>query len=382
MDDADPSACRDPDPDAARRPPRDPEGLEAARRLVLAHGWNATAYQIVNPGIERWFPPDGDAVVGWVRAGGYRVAAGDPVCAPERLGAVAWAFERDARAAGCRVCWFGADERLAEALAERGPADRLLLGAQPVWHPGAWRRRFEAKASLRAQRSRATNKGVAVERWPSDRATGHPELRRCLAEWLSTRGLPPLHFLVEPATLERLADRRVFVARQAGGGAVAAEGERVVGFLVASPVPARRGWLVEQVVRGHGAPNGTAELLIDRAVADLEAEGARWVTLGLAPLSTRPGLERSDPPRSVRSVLAAVEILGRRFYDFEGLEAFKDKFRPERWEPVWALEGSGGAGFAEIGLPALWAVTTAFAGESPWRFAGRVLARALDSRGR
>ena len=43
--------------------------LEHARRLVLAHGWNATAYQIINPGIDHWFSSRGDAVIG--------VAAGD-----------------------------------------------------------------------------------------------------------------------------------------------------------------------------------------------------------------------------------------------------------------------------------------------------------------
>ena len=52
-----------------------------------------------------------------------------------------------------------------------------------------------------------------------------------LEQWIE-RGLPPLHFLVEPRTLERLADRKVFVAELKG---------EVVGFLVASPVPVRNG---------------------------------------------------------------------------------------------------------------------------------------------
>jgi lysylphosphatidylglycerol synthetase-like protein (DUF2156 family) len=28
---------------------------------------------------------------------------------------------------------------------------------------------------------------------------------------------------------------------------------------------------------------------------------------------------------------------GRRFYNFEGLDAFMAKFLPERWEPVYAI---------------------------------------------
>ena len=67
--------------------------LERARALVLTHGWNATAYQILNPGIAHWFPAAGDAVVGFVRRSGVRVVAGAPVCAPERLLEVASEFE-------------------------------------------------------------------------------------------------------------------------------------------------------------------------------------------------------------------------------------------------------------------------------------------------
>ena len=94
-------------------------GHNAVRALVLRHGWNATAYQLLNPGIAHWLSLDGEAVVGYQpcrrRLGGrvrMWVAAGEPVCAPERVEAAADAFEAAARAAGCGVCWFGADARL------------------------------------------------------------------------------------------------------------------------------------------------------------------------------------------------------------------------------------------------------------------------------
>ncbi|HMI57811.1 MAG TPA: phosphatidylglycerol lysyltransferase domain-containing protein, partial [Gemmatimonadaceae bacterium] len=79
-----------------------------ARALVLEHGWNATAYQILNPGIAHWFSRAGDAVIGYVTRSGVRVVAGAPVCAEERLHDVVAEFAADARAAGDRVCYFGA----------------------------------------------------------------------------------------------------------------------------------------------------------------------------------------------------------------------------------------------------------------------------------
>ena len=83
-----------------------------ARELVLAHGWNATAYQIVNPGMAHWFAPAGDAVVGYTDWSGVRVVAGAPVCAVDRLAAVAEEFEQASHRSGMAVCYFGAEARL------------------------------------------------------------------------------------------------------------------------------------------------------------------------------------------------------------------------------------------------------------------------------
>src|SRR5829696_1776993 len=104
-----------------------------ARSLVLRHGWNATAYQIVNPGIEHWFSPGGDAVIGFVRRHGVRVVAGAPVCAEERLAEVVGEWERDAAASRDRVCYFGAAGRINELLEGSPGYSTVVLGAQPVW---------------------------------------------------------------------------------------------------------------------------------------------------------------------------------------------------------------------------------------------------------
>jgi phosphatidylglycerol lysyltransferase len=334
---------------------------------VLTHGRNATCYQILNPGFRRWFASEGDAVVGYVSAAGVRVVGGDPVCPPERLAAVVAAFEDEAAGP---VCYFGAEEHLAEVLRSRGPSDRLVLGAQPLWGPESLLRAFASKASLRAQVRRANNKGVIARRWLSEETTGHRGLARCLADWLATRGLPPMHFLVEPETLDRLVDRRVFVAERHGVP---------VAFLVASPIPARSGWLIEQIVRGsegdRRAPNGTSELLLEAAAADLVACGAELVTLGLAPLSGRGGGATSpeiDPPWLIRLLLAGVRRFGRRFYDFDGLESFKAKFQPDAWEPIYAI-----AGERRFALRSLYAIAGAFGGVSPPVFLARAALRKI-----
>ncbi len=319
-------------------------------------------YQILNPGIRHWFSAGGDAVVGYVRANRVRVVAGAPVCAAERLAAVAAEFAADTHRAGERLCYFGAEERLHDLLAERGPASALLLGAQPVWDPRRWRAILAGKGSLRAQLARARNKGVTVRASRQETAAERDALRRCLADWLGRRGLPPMHFLVECDILPLLLDRRLFVAERAG---------EVIGFLVASPIPRRDGWLIEQIIRGRRAPNGTNELLLDTAINALAEEGARYVTLGLSPLS-RAVPQQPVPPWSVRLLLAWVRVHGRRFYNFAGLEAFKRKFNPEHWEPVYAITDR-----RRISLGTLYAIAGAFGGTSPVLFIGRSLLRSV-----
>lgn len=336
--------------------------IARARKLVLAHGWNSTAFQIVNPGIRQWFPPEGDAVVGYVTANKMRIVVGAPVCTLERLPKVAGDFEREAREAGERVCYFAAEERLDSIYADSADHTRFLLGAQPVWRLRVWEHLVRSHRSLRAQLNRARNKGVTVSEWPIERATCDPELNACLHTWLGSKGLPPLHFMVESDTLARLEGRRVFVADRGGG---------VQGFVVLSPVPTRNGWLFEQFPHRPGAPNGTVELMIDTAMRTLAADGHEYATLGLSPLSTRADVGPFRDPIWLKLLLSWLRRHGRRFYNFDGLDAFKAKLRPDRWEPVFAVSTE-----PQVSFRTLYAITSAFGGNSPLRLLGGGLTRA------
>jgi phosphatidylglycerol lysyltransferase len=342
---------------------RTDEEHDRARQLILRHGWNATAYQILNPGIELWFSRAAEGVIGFVKHGRTRVVGGAPVCDHDLLAAIAGEFADDARESGERVCYFGAGDRLDSTLGAKSGWSRVLLGAQPVWDPKRWSVAVNRRGSLRAQFNRARNKGLVVTEWPSGVAQNHPELRRCLGEWLETRHLPPLHFMVEPETLSELRDRRVFVAERGG--------HQVVGFTVLSPVPARDGWLVEQIVRGRRAPNGTAELLLDSAMRTVATDGSSYVTLGLSPLSQHAPVVLRHPPW-LRFVLRWVRLHGARFYNFAGLDSFKAKFNPEVWEPIYAI-GQGRA----FSPRDLYAIAGAFSGGTPMNLIGAALARAV-----
>ena len=334
-----------------------------ARRILLEHGWNTTCFQILNPGIEHWFSEAGDAVTGFVTANGYRVVGGAPACALERLPAVTAEFEADTKALNERVCYFLAEARLESILSESPNHSFVLLGAQPVWKPAGWEEIVRTHKSLRAQLNRARNKHVVVCEWPIEKARNNPELIKCLDSWLESKGLPPLHFMVEPNTLGRLENRRVFVAEREGD---------VVGFITLSPVPVRNGWLTEQFPHTPGSPNGTVELMMDAVFRALAEDGCDYVTLGLSPLSKRARIEPFDNPLWLRLLLAWMRKHGQRFYNFDGLDHFKSKLMPDYWEPIFAISGE-----KQFSGSTLYAIGCAFTENHPFRVLAGGLKKAV-----
>ena len=337
------------------------------RALVDRYGWAATAEQTLNPGLVRWRRPD--ALVAYAPArrapwgGAAWVAGGEPVCPPGRHAEVAAVFEAEAAAGGAVACWFGVERPFLEALGEGH--GRLVVGAEPVWDPARWDALYAAHRSIRGQVSRARNKGVEAEPWAGAAAP----LRRVLAEWLARRGLPPLGFMADPLVLDGLGARRVIAAVRGG---------EVVGYLLLAPVPARDGRFVEWVIQGDRAPNGTAALLLDRAFRLAADERAAFVTLGLVPLSSHAPASHPAPSPLIRAGLAWMRAHARRFYNFEGLERFKAKFRPDAWEPVWLATSA-----PRVTAGTLYAVADAFSRDrSPVRLVGRALADAVADEAR
>ena len=352
---------------AGERSTRSPERIRdvaRARELALRFGWNAMAYQVVNDGILHWFSAADDAVVGYVRTHRRCIVAGAPICAADRLDAVIAEWESFAASLQCRACYFGAAGRLFDALHQRQCYATVVLGAQPVWNPANWAEIPARAPSLRGQMQRARNKGVRVSEWSPAAASSDARLEDCLQRWLSTRKLPTMHFLVEPHTLHDLHGRRVFVAEQ---------GDNVVGFINASPVPARHGWLVEQFVRSNNAPNGTIELLFDCMMKAVASDGASYVTMGLVPLRHQAddGAVATNPAW-LGALLAFIRLHGRRFYNFDGLERFKTKFRPHAWEPIYAISAE-----PTFSIRTLYAIAAAFTVQSPVTAVAGGLSRAV-----
>ena len=279
----------------------------------MRYGAEAVSFQGLKQGMRIWFEGR-DACVAYTDTGSAWVAAGSPLAAEDDVARVAQAFCAAAAKAGRRASFFGTER---DDSSTPGMS-AMVVGEQPIWTPLHWACTLRRSRSLREQLRRAKVKGVAVR--PCDPshdegASDRSDILRLMRTWLAQRGMAPMGFVVDPQPFVRSREQRYWVAEQRG---------RAVGALVAVPIPARSGWMVEQIYRDERAPNGTTESLIHAAMQTWAAEGAQVVTLGLAPLS-----EHSPP---------WMRWLGRLapwLYDFEGLRAFKTRMRPDHWEPVY-----------------------------------------------
>jgi phosphatidylglycerol lysyltransferase len=318
--------------------------------LVRRHGWNATSFQVLEPGY-RYFFHGPDAAVAYVDTGRAWVAAGAPLAHEGSIVAAAAAFVAAARAAGRRASFFATEERFAS----RAPLRSLLVGEQASWDPAGWDGALAASRSLREQLRRARAKGVRVRALDALEATapGAPTRAAVLAlvdRWLRGRELAPMGFLARVDPSAFLADHRLFLAERDG---------ELVALLSVAPIWGRAGWLLQNLVRAPQAPNGAGELLVDAAMREAHARGHTYVTLGLAPLA-------GDVPPPLR----LARVAGGGLYDFEGLRAFKAKLRPARWDPVFLSFPA-----ATTAARAIVDVLAAFARGGLLRFGLRTLAR-------
>jgi len=292
------------------------EADERTRVLALLkrYGWNATSFQILEPGFRYWFDRD-DACVGYVDTGSAWVVAGSPIAPPERVADVCARFVSAATEARRRVCCFGTESRFATATGW----EALRVGDQPSWAPADWAAVVESSRSLREQLRRARAKGVVVRViHGAELGPEHPTRRQLdalIERWLATRPIAPMGFLVQIDPFTFPDERRYFVAERDGA---------IVAFLGIIPIYARDGWFFEDFLRDPDAPNGTVELLVDAGMRAAAAETIPFVTLGLVPLAG-----------DVSSWLRAARQLGRSLYDFDGLRAFKAKFKPRAWDPIF-----------------------------------------------
>ena len=318
---------------SARRRSRTPDPTGELLRLQTLYGYNPHSLVSIAPGAMLWSTPDIDGAIIYGEFGRVWLAAGDPLAPLEDMAELARQFTAFAQRKNRVVAFVPSSAEFARLVV---PNDftAVKVGASPYFDLQTWNPRGDSAKKIRAGVNQARRAGVAVEMLPEDiDEVLKKETAQLCMHWLgSRRSATTFGWLVALDPFLHAEYKKYFAARVNG---------KLVGFLAASPIPARKGWYLEDVLREPDAPQGTATLLVFEALAKLKAEGATLATLGTSPLTTDGPV---DVPTEHRMVSRALEVASHRlgaFYNFEGLRRFKGKFVPSWWESEYALGQHG-----------------------------------------
>src|SRR5437588_10137403 len=318
---------------AERRRKKIPDPTGELLRLQTLYGYNPHSLVSIAPGALLWSTPDIDGAIIYGEFGRVWLAAGDPLAPLEDMAELARQFASFAKRQGRGVAFVPTSADCARLIAPHN-FTAVKVGASPYFDLKTWNPRGDSAKKLRAGVNQARRAGVEVEMITDgiDESLKRETARLCM-HWLDTRrAATTFGWLVALDPFLHSEYKKYFAARVNG---------KLVGFLAASPIPARKGWYLEDVLREPDAPQGTATLLVTEALAKLKAEGAALATLGTSPLATDGG---DDVPTEHRMTRRILDIASRRlagFYNFEGLRRFKAKFVPSWWESEYALAQRG-----------------------------------------
>jgi phosphatidylglycerol lysyltransferase len=317
-----------------RPAPRPDAGLHPAQRerlldLLRRHGRNPNSFLAMYEGPWSLFESERvDGGVPYVEAHRTALAWGDPLSAPEDAPALLGEFAVAMRVRGLRVCMVPVQEGMARVAMDQGHA-ALKIGEEPVFDLTSWHRpRGDPGKRLRWALNHARRAGVEVEEYGAverDPAVDR-ELAGVRAAWEVALGRRPVGSFMRAAPLALPEHKRIFLARRHG---------ELVAVLGCVPVHGRDGWYLEDLVRLPDTVTGATELLIVEALERLAAQGARFATLGIAPLR---GSDR-QMDRRARWLARVLGVAFERFdarYHFASLSRFKAKFRPTGWESRYA----------------------------------------------
>jgi phosphatidylglycerol lysyltransferase len=298
------------------------EPREHVLSLLRRFGYSANSFQALQSQFEYWFCGR-DACVAYVDTGAAWVVAGAPIAQAALCQQVARDFMEVARQRGRRVTFFGTESQFVDAAGFRS----TLVGAQPSFTASDWRNRVSFGRELRRQLRRARAKGLHIESVTistsvrDESMRSQLEFQQLVKQWLDSKPLPPMGFLTQVQPLSYPSEQRYLTARVA---------HELVGLAAMVPIYTRRGWLLENLMRAPGAPNGTIESLIEAAVTSAIDAGAEFVALGLTPLAGE-----------VVAWLRVAKKLGAPLYNFVGLERFRAKLQPSDWSPIYLSYAAG-----------------------------------------
>jgi lysylphosphatidylglycerol synthetase-like protein (DUF2156 family) len=313
-------------------------------------GYNPHGLVSILPDARTWTDPLGRGVISYYSVGNTWLAS-DPFAPESDIVGVASDFIAEAKEQNQLVSFVPATMRLAVHAGALG-MDAEPIGASPYFDLQTWAPRGDRGKKVRAAVNQSRRSGVSVEE-VCGKEISKTEVTELCAAWLKTRRSVEFGWVFTLDPLRFSERKRFFLARTPCG--------EMIGLLAASPIPARNGWYLEDVLRHPHAPNGTSDLLIVEGMSSLARTGSHTATLGTvlaAYLELGDNLRRGNH-LVARKMFRTFGTHMESVYNFSGLRRFKAKFAPSWWEPEFVMFPPGFMHSARVAAAATRAVASA-----------------------
>jgi hypothetical protein len=206
----------------------------------------------------------------------------------------------------------------------------IRIGSEPWVKLTEWMPTGNSGRGVRSAKNFAIKAGLTVEEWPSGELEKSSEKRETIQavyrDWAEPHWLNLSGFTLSTDPFQKMSDRRYFILRSP---------RRIEGYGVATPVPKTNSYYLEDMILRRDAPKGAGELLTLEVMSALNTSGAFEASLGVVP-SPLPKTERNlDIPPLFRFLLVTVPAQLKFFYNLEGMELYRKRFKPHRWADVY-----------------------------------------------
>ncbi len=287
--------------------------------LVQKYGYEHQSFLSLYDGSEVWFAANNDAAVVFRRVGHVAIVTAAPMAAREEWEAVTAQFLSFCQKQNLDCLMLPISQEFSEVARACG------MGLLPVGESGyfklpEWKPAGDRARKVRAGVNQARGAGLTVKVFDPESEMSfvmRKEIDQLCEDWIESREIDALGWLLELSPFKFSEQKRYFLAHNAAG--------KLEGMLACSPIPARNGWYLEDLIRSPNSERGVSELLIVEALKQLAAEGAELATLGTSPLAN------IQPGEQFRLIVRGLQLIYDRFdsyYHFKQLHRFKAKFAP------------------------------------------------------
>jgi phosphatidylglycerol lysyltransferase len=313
----------------ARFQPQAPDAEQLAKAKAIAIASPSAEAQISLLGDKSFlFDPSGRAFLMYAVSGRSWVALGDPVGPQEAWPDLIWRFrEMVDRVAGWPVFYQVSGEALPYYLdlglsfAKLGEEARVPLAGFSLQGP--------AKSDLRYVHKRAAKDGASFEVIPAEAVPPLiEELRAVSDDWLESKHTKEKRFSLGAFDPDYLRQFSMALVRREG---------RIIAFANLWLSGDKEEIAVDLMRHVADSGYGVMDYLFIEAMLWGQAQGYRWFSFGVAPLS---GMRDNALAPLWNRLGAFLYRHGEDLYNFQGLRRYKEKFQPI-WQPRFLASPGG-----------------------------------------